>query len=231
VDGGSITVSSEGRLSDSPLVEFIWRTRSDRPSTFMSVASPHSEIVVMKHNGKTMLTVRGPETHASPAPMLENAEFFGIVLKLGAFMPHLPTKSILNRQDVTLPEFTNQSFWLLGSAWQFPTYENADSFIDKLMREELLVRDPVVEAVLQGRLKDLSLRSVQRRFLHATGVTQGIVLQIQRAQKAIALLHQGRSILDTVYEAAYADQPHLTRSLKRFMGQTPAQILPPHQSE
>ena len=27
------------------------------------------------------------------------------------------------------------------------------------------------------------------------------------------------------YHAGYADQPHLTRSLKRFIGQTPAQIL------
>jgi AraC-like DNA-binding protein len=30
---------------------------------------------------------------------------------------------------------------------------------------------------------------------------------------------------DVVYEAGYFDQPHLTRALKHFIGQTPAQIM------
>jgi methylphosphotriester-DNA--protein-cysteine methyltransferase len=48
---------------------------------------------------------------------------------------------------------------------------------------------------------------------------------MQRAQHAQALLQQGVSILDTVDEAGYFDQPHLTRSLKQFIGYTPAQII------
>ena len=42
---------------------------------------------------------------------------------------------------------------------------------------------------------------------------------------AAAILRQGLSILDVVYEAGYYDQPHLTRSLKHFIGLTPAQIV------
>jgi AraC-like DNA-binding protein len=83
----------------------------------------------------------------------------------------------------------------------------------------------VVEAVLQNQPLDLSLRSVQRRFLRATGVTRGTFDQIERAKEAATLLEQGGSIADAVYYAGYADQPHLTRALKRFMGQTPGQIL------
>ena len=41
----------------------------------------------------------------------------------------------------------------------------------------------------------------------------------------------GVSILDTAYEAGYFDQPHLTRSLKQFIGRTPAQILQLRQPE
>jgi methylphosphotriester-DNA--protein-cysteine methyltransferase len=67
---------------------------------------------------------------------------------------------------------------------------------------------------------------VQRRFLRATGLTHGAVSQIERAHRAVALLRQGVSILDTVERAGYADQPHLTRSLKRLIGQTPAQLAP-----
>ena len=66
---------------------------------------------------------------------------------------------------------------------------------------------------------------VVTRFLRATGLTHGLVVQIERAQHALKLLQHGMPILDTVEQAGYADQPHLTRSLKRLVGQTPAQIL------
>jgi AraC-like DNA-binding protein len=38
-------------------------------------------------------------------------------------------------------------------------------------------------------------------------------------------LRQGVSILDTVDQVGYADQPHLTRSAKRWIGQTPVQLM------
>jgi AraC-like DNA-binding protein len=87
------------------------------------------------------------------------------------------------------------------------------------------VREPVVQAALQDQLKDLSLRTAQRHFLRTTGLTRSAVRQIERARYATTLLQQGLSILDVVYEAGYFDQPHLTRALKHFMGQTPAQII------
>jgi len=37
-------------------------------------------------------------------------------------------------------------------------------------------------------------------------------------------LQRGRPILDVVGEAGYYDQAHLTRSLQRFVGLTPARI-------
>jgi AraC-like DNA-binding protein len=62
-------------------------------------------------------------------------------------------------------------------------------------------------------------------LLRATGLTQGAAYQIERPQRAVALLQQGVSILDTVELLGYSDQPHLTRSLKHLVGQTPAQLL------
>jgi methylphosphotriester-DNA--protein-cysteine methyltransferase len=66
---------------------------------------------------------------------------------------------------------------------------------------------------------------VRHRFLQATGLTQGHIRQVERAKRAAELLRQGSSISDTVYEAGYFDQPHLTRSLKRWIGSTPAQLV------
>ena len=141
-------------------------------------------------------------------------------------MPHLPVGALVD-SSVDLPGASGHSFWLHSAACEFPTYDNAETFIAELAKEELLVCDPVVAAALQAQAVDLSLRSVQRRFLYATGLTHGAVCQIERAHHAVALLRRGTSILDTVDQAGYADQPHLTRSLKRLIGQTPGQLSAP----
>jgi AraC-like DNA-binding protein len=216
--------SFEERPSDSSFVERIWRTQNERAGAFTSLATSHWEMVVMRHNDKMTLTVRGPETTATPVYCSVQAEWFGIIFKLGTFMPHLLASDLVDGA-VDLPEAASKSFWLHGSAWRFPDYDNADTFVDWLVREDLLVRDPIVEAVLQNQPQALSPRSIQRRFLRATGLTQGSIRQIERARYATTLLQQGFSILDTVDRAGYADQAHLTRSLKHFSGKTPAQII------
>jgi AraC-like DNA-binding protein len=181
-------------------------------------------MVVTRYNGHTFFTVRGPESKATPLQVSSvGAEWFGIRFKLGTVMPHLPASGLVDA-NVNLPDASSTSFWLQGSAWQFPTFDNADTFVDRLVREGLLIHNPVVVNALHGYLKDVSIRTARRHFLRTTGLTQSTIHQIERARYATVLLRQGVSILDTVYEAGYSDQPHLTKSLKYFIGQTPAQI-------
>jgi AraC-like DNA-binding protein len=123
-----------------------------------------------------------------------------------------------------LPRATRTSFWLDGAGWELPGPDNADVFVDRLVRAGLLVHDPVVSAALQGDVEGLSRRSVERRVSRATGLTRGAIGQIRRAEWAVELLCRGVSPLDVAGQAGYADQPHLTRSLKRFVGRTPSQV-------
>jgi Helix-turn-helix domain len=213
------------RPSDSPFVERIWRTQSERTGGFLSVAASQWEMVVSKYRGELTITVRGPETKVTPMNVtLVGSEFFGIIFKYGAFMPGFPVSDLVDG-DLDLPDASSKSFWLNGSAWQFPNYENADTFVDRLVRECLLDCDPIIEPVLRGEPQDLSPRSIQRRFVQATGLTHGSILQIERARHATMLLQEGISILDTVERAGYSDQAHLTRALKHLIGKTPAQII------
>lgn len=219
----------ERRPPDSPFIEAIWRNHCESGGSFISAAVGHWAMVVTRYNGKVTLTVRGPETKATLAYCPPGAEHFGMYFKMGSFMPYLPA-SQLRDGAVTLPESNEKSFWLQGASWQIPEYENLEVFVDRLVREGLLVREPVIHTSLRGNPPDLSVRSIQRKFLQATGLTQGAISQIDRARHATLLLQQGVSILDTVYQAGYADQPHLTRSLKYYIGQTPAQLMHKHES-
>jgi Helix-turn-helix domain len=215
----------EERPSDTPFVERIWCAQSECAGDFLSVAASHWEMVVSKYRGQTIMTVRGPETKVTPMHVnLVGSEFYGIIFKYGVFMPHLPVSDLVDG-DVDLPDASSKSFWLNGSAWQFPNYENADTFVDRLVRESLLDCDPLIEPVLRGEPQELSPRSIQRRFLQATGLTQGSIRKIERARQATMLLQEGVSILDTVERVGYSDQAHLSRALKYLIGKTPTQII------
>src|SRR5512144_451044 len=219
----------EDRPSDSPFVERIWCAQSERTGDFLSIAMSRWEMVVSRYQDKTYMTIRGPETKATSLPVtIVGTEFFGIRFKVGTAMPYLPASTLVD-EDINLPDASSKSFWLNGSAWQFPNYENAETFVAWLARQDLLTHDPVVEAALHGQLKDVSIRTVRRHFLRTTGLTQKTIRQIDRARYATVLLHDRLAILDVVDAAGYFDQPHLTRSLQHFIGQPPAQI--PQQNE
>ena len=219
-------VFDESKL-DSPFIEKIWRTRGQPAASFISVAVSRWQIVVTRQDRGAYVTVRGPETRASVVPIPDDAEFFGIQFKPGTFMPHLPACRLVDGA-VDLPAASRTSFRLDGAAWDFPNYDDAGAFVARLLREDLLARDQNVDEAARGRANgDLSPRSLQRRFLRATGLTQETFRQIERAQHAAELLDGGASIRETVAQAGYVDQPHLTRALRRFAGQTPAQIARP----
>jgi AraC-like DNA-binding protein len=214
----------EDRPSDSPLIERVWTSYSERSGEFLSVASPHSEMVVTRCRGQIFMTVRGPETRATVAHCPADGEWVGIRFTLGTFLPQFPPGILVDRRDVTLPGATTRSFWLNGSAWEFPDYQNADTFVARLARRGLLTHDHAADAWRRNAPLTRSLRSTQRRFLQASGIARAACRSIERARYATQLLREGVPALDVVHRAGYFDQPHLSRSLRRLVGQTPSQI-------
>jgi len=180
-------------------------------------------MVISKVDGEITCTWRGPETHPSVAQCPPDGEWLGIQFKNGVFMPHLQTDVLVN-DAITFPQAAVNSFWLQGSGWEIPNFDNIETFVTRLINDELLVHDSLIASALKGQATDVSPRTLERRFVRSTGLTHGTISQIERAAWATTLLRRGTSILDTVELAGYADQPHLTRSLKRFIGQTPTRL-------
>src|SRR5215212_4623312 len=150
----------EDRLSDSPLIERVWRSHSARPGTFRSIAASTFEMVVSRHGGRTFFTLRGPETQATLAELPADGEWFAIRFRIGTFVPHLTPGNLTDRRGVTLPQAPRLSLWLNGSAWDYPDFQNAETFVNRLFRNGMLVRDPLVEAVLAGGAAALSARTL-----------------------------------------------------------------------
>ena len=157
---------SEERSSESPYVESVMRGWTVKEGSSIRPAEIHWHMVFVKHPGGTLPIIVGPLRSSGVASWGEGAEILWIKFKLGVFIPHLPMKGYLDGEQV-LPNASSQRFWWKGAARQIPDFENVESFIDRLVREDDLVRDPVVSAVLKDEPLEMSDRTVRHRFLQA----------------------------------------------------------------
>jgi len=117
----------EERSSDSPFVHRVWRCRSARAGSFLSIAAGQVEIVLARVRETSVLTVRGPETTPAMIDYPSDAEWIGIQFSLGTFMPRLLPMLLRDRADVNLPDASSRSFWLNGSAMAYPTFDHAET--------------------------------------------------------------------------------------------------------
>ena len=211
------------RGSDSPYVSRVWRGRVSGEERMTSVASSTWEIVFWTDGGVTHAGVRGPETAASTAEIVGDSDSLGITFAHGTSLAPLPAGRLVDAQWDS-PRATARSFVLDGEEWEIPAIDDAEMLVGRLVRAGILMRDPLVREVVWGGSAQVGTRSVQRRVSATTGLTQGAIRQIERARLAALLLEEGVPALDVVTQCGYYDQPHLARSLKRFIGRTATQL-------
>ena len=216
-------LENEDRPSDSLYVHRVWRSRASAVARMTSVATSNWELVFWAHDGRVHAAVRGPETAASTAAVPDGSESLGITFAHGTWMPHLPAARLVD-SAVKSPHVTATTFTLRGEEWLIPGFDSAEQFVARLVREGVVVRDPLVDGVVAGEVPAVGTRSVQRRVATATGLTQGSIRQIERARQAAILLGEGTSPLAVVNRLGYYDQPHLARSLRRFIGRTATEL-------
>jgi AraC-like DNA-binding protein len=218
-----VNIHIEQREAQTPHVRSIWRATSTGDGQLIGKADSSWGFILLRHEGAIRISLSGPTTQAKRISYHAGMEFFGVCFQLGVSMPHYAIGSLVDR-NVGLPNATQSSFWLDDTACPFPDYDNVEAFVEKLLQRGLLARDRVVEDALAGRAQSLTPRTVQRHFRRTTGLTQSTIARIERARAAAEHLKRGEAVLDVVHTAGYADQPHLTNTLKRLIGRTPAQL-------
>ncbi len=212
------------RASDSPWVDTVWTCRSPRVTEMTSVATETIGLVFWEQDGRRSAAITGPETATGTAPVPEGAAFVGIQFAVGVSLRSLATPALVDR-GVELPDVTRRTFRLDGGRWETPGPDDAEALVDRLVRIGVIVRDPLIAAVLRdARRPPVSGRTLERRFRAATGLTQGAVRQIARARAAAARLASGITVQAVVADLGFYDEPHLARALRRYVGRTPGQL-------
>jgi len=203
--------------ADARVVDRVWRTCSDTSDTMTSAARTSCQLILTRARGRLLVSVRGPETTATTAPVPPDAEFLGIRFALGAALKPHPAASLVDGY-ATLAVTESGRIVLGGEDWEAPTYENAEQFVRRLQGAGLLVRSSLRDA--GHPTNDRSQRTLQRRYRAATGLSQTAVTQIDRANAAATMLRDGFDWHAVVATLGYFDQAHLAHALRRYLGHT-----------
>jgi AraC-like DNA-binding protein len=217
-------IVEDERMADSPLVASIRRVQY-RARTRETVLPDGSwDLLFMRQAGGPMSAVQTGQIVAPLAVDHEAGdEMLVVAFKPEVYMPRLPGHKTF-QLGVARPVERDHRFWIDAERLEVPGFDNVEHLVAAMARKGLLERDPVVALALQGARQRLDERSIQRHFAAVTGLSFKGFQQIARAREAARLLRLGLSPSQVAAELAFTDQSHLTHSLKRFLGQTPAQV-------
>jgi len=224
-----MTAVRQRRQSDSKLIAEIRRVSYESPDGMTTIQPDVTvpdglwDLVVMRRRGAVAVLQTGLITKPVVLPYEPGDEYLAISFKPGVYMPRLPGRQMVDR-GVIRPLGAGRCFELDADTFEIPTFENAEDLVERLVRRDILCLDDVVDRVADGDPAWASERTIERRFRWALGLTPSQLAQIRRARAAVSKLQDGAAPADVAADLGYADQPHLTRSLRRFMGRTPGEI-------
>jgi hypothetical protein len=208
-----------------PLVQRVWSASCDAATGFTSAAKASSMIAFARSDDGLTVHIRGPETTGTSLTCPAGCEFFGVELRLGAYLPLYPPSGLTDLNDALLPTLPGDRILLDNRDWEMPTEQNIDVFLNRLVRAGLLIFDPLVDEIRHGeRPRGMSERIAQIRFRRAVGISHRKLVSIEQAHHAAQLLRAGRSIADVVTAGGYYDQPQLARAMRWATGHTPGEL-------
>jgi AraC-like DNA-binding protein len=217
-------ITEQVRAADSPLVAKVRRVRYGADARELALPDGSWDLLfVRRGDGPPMVIQTGQIAGPLAVDSRAGDEMLTIAFQPEVYMPRLPGRLTFSR-GVVCPMEGERRFWIGPERFEVPGFDDVEQFVAALARKGVLERDPVVMRALQGARQRLDERSIQRHFAEVTGLGLKAFQQIARAHEAARLLRDGQSPSQVAAGLAFADQAHLSHSLKRFLGQTPRQI-------
>lgn len=211
------------RNSDSPYIESVWEGIAERGGIHLTAADATIDLVCLKRKGVTRLLLSGPTSKVYVEPFEEGDEALTIRLRTGVYLPYMAGTKLTD-VDTFLPNAGGKHFWLHSTSIAFPTFDNAEIFVDYLVKKGLLSRNIPLENALQNQPLSTTIRTLQRHSLATSGLTMNRIRQIKRAEQARNLLATDHSLTQVAYDVGYSNSGHMTIAFKQFFGRTPSAL-------
>lgn len=214
----------ESRDGTTDLVRTIWRATVEEPDVYLVDGSEFWGISFARAtDGVVTAVLNGPNLRAEHTDSILGETYWGVELAAYVAVAGMSKQPVLG---LTVPLEVRDDRVRIGDLeTPVPAFDDLDAWIDVLIRDGALVVDDDVRAALAGDRVGATPRTWQRRYRRTVGLTAAQVEQIRRAERAFSLLQQGHRPAEAAALAGFADQAHLTRSLRLIRGRTPASIL------
>lgn len=208
--------------SELEAIDSVWTGVALETTPRTVLADPCISIILVRSSNSAEVILRGPETKPRGDILLPGYPWTGIRLRPGIQIKNFPTQKMTNSFQ-TLPADSNGQFEFEGTLLQFPDFDNVEQLI-KQMYDLGYIGGKVLhseELPKQG----MSLKSYSRYVKRNTGLSPYKLHQLQRMAEAMRLLREGMPGATVASQLGFADQAHLTRAAKQFLGHTPKELL------
>lgn len=210
------------RSSELEAIDSVWTGIASEVTPRTVLADPCSSIIFIKGSDSGEVTLRGPETKPRGDILLPGYTWIGIRLKPGIQLKGFPPHQLTDKFH-TIPADSSGHFEFEGTQLQFPDFENVELLVERMYDLGYLSGEAVnaQESSKQG----ISTKSYSRYIKRSTGLPPYKLHQLQRMAEALRLLRQGMPAATVASQLGFADQAHLSRAAKQFLGHTPKELL------
>ncbi|KUM35272.1 hypothetical protein AR689_14585 [Arthrobacter sp. EpRS71] len=217
----------EQKPSSSPAINSVWRAFVEEPDIYTDPANEFWGLAFTRHSDATLRAeLIGPSLQPRVLESIQGDNYWGVEFRSHVVIDGASKQSILG-ETVELA-VDGDFFEFLGRQYSIPEYEGLEAFVGRLLDDGAIVSRDDVGRSLAGDIGGYSPRSWQRHIRWVTGLSRKQIEQLERARAAFFLLQSGYSASSAAAAAGYADQAHMSRSLRLLRSETPAQIIARH---
>jgi hypothetical protein len=210
------------RTSELDLIDSVWSGTASEITPRTVLADPCISIILVKSNSSAEVIIRGPETKPREELYMPGYTWIGIRLRPGVQLKNFPNQHFTDSFRM-LPADSNGRFQFEGTLLQFPDFNNAEQLIEQ-MHDLGYISGKVINSQ-EFPKQGMSSKSYYRFIKRSTGLSPYKLHQLQRMAEAFHLLRQGVPPATVAAELGFADQAHLHRAVKQFLGHTPKELL------
>lgn len=210
------------RTSELESIASLWTGKAVEITPRTVLADPCISVILVKSETRAEIIIRGPETKPRTEILLPGYTWIGIRLRPGLQLKSFPVQQLTDSFR-TLPASVNGQFRFEGTWLQFPSFKDAERLIKQM--DDLGYLSGRVLHGQESPKQGMSSKSYSRFVKRNTGLSPYKLHQLQRMAEAFRLLRQGMPAATVASELGFADQAHLARAAKQFLGHTPKELL------